>query len=146
MKRIICIALVLVGLIGCLTACNFTANIGGALADKAESTPKVEEMMLALAEDRLSDAKSLMHPQAAEKSAGGLSQVGSYLNGRKIGDMALTNVNISASTGMSGKVRQEQVVYQITLTDGEVIHINAVYLSNNDGSGFISFQLVLGAI
>ena len=34
MKRIICIALVLVGLIGCLTACNFTANIGGALADK----------------------------------------------------------------------------------------------------------------
>ena len=45
-----------------------------------------------------------------------------------------------------GKARQEQVAYQVTLTDGSVIYLNVVYLSNTAGAGFVSFQLVLGVV
>ena len=67
MKKVICMTLVLLVTIGTLTACSFTQNASGALAGAAESTPKVEEMMAALAENRTEDAKALMHPEATEK-------------------------------------------------------------------------------
>jgi hypothetical protein len=43
-------------------------------------------------------------------------------------------------------MRQEQATYKTTLDSTEVIYITAVYLNNNAGSGFISFQLVLGVV
>lgn len=146
MNKLFCVTLVLLALLGCLTACNFSQNLSGALAGKAESTAKVEEMMTALAEHRMSDAKALIHPQAAEKFDTAITQISTYLSGRKIRSMELTNINVNTSTGTSGKTRQEQVVYQITLNDGEVIYLNVVYLSNSVGSGFASFQLVLGMV
>ena len=69
-----------------------------------------------------------------------------YLNGRKASSMELVNINITTSTGTSGKALQEQVAYKVTLNDGAVIYLNTVYLSNNAGSGFVSFQLVLGIV
>ena len=146
MKRLLCIALLILFLMSCLTACNFTQRASGALAGAAEATPKVEEMMTALAENRASDAKALLYPQATANSATAIAQMSNYLAGRDASSIELANINFSASTGTSGKTRQEQVVYKATLSDGEVIYIEAVYLSDNTGVGFTSFRLTLGVV
>ena len=146
MKKIICFGLVLLALLGCLTACNFTQNMSGVIAGKAEATPKVEEMMAALADDNISDAKALLHPQVAETSDNAIAQMSAYLAGRKVSAIELRSININSSTGTAGNTRQERVGYQVTLTDGAVIFLNAVYLSNNQGTGFVSFQVVLGVV
>ena len=89
MKKIICFTLVLFALLGCLTACNFIQNMSGAIAGEAEATPKVEEMMAALADDNASDAKALLHPQVAETSDNAIAQMSAYLAGRKASASAL---------------------------------------------------------
>ena len=146
MKKIICFGFVLLALLGCLTACNFTQNMSGAMIGEAEATPKVEEMMAALADNNTSDAKALLHPQAAETFDNAIAQMSAYLAGRKANAIELVNININTSTGTAGKTRQERVGYKVTLTDGAVIFLNAVYLSNNQGTGFASFQVVLGVV
>ena len=146
MKKIICLALVLLALLGCLTACNFTKTLSGAIAGEAEATPKVEEIMAALADKNTSDAKALLHPQVAEKSDNAITQMSAYLSGRKASAIELKTINISTSTVTAGKPRQQQETYQDTLTDGDVIFLNAVYLSDNQGTGFVSFQFVLGVV
>ncbi len=145
MKKWICFALVVL-VLGSFTACNFTQNLSGAIAGEAEATPKVEEMMAALAAGNTADAKALLHPQAAETAEGAIAQMSAYLAGRKAAAMELTGITVNTSTGTSGNVRQERVNYCITLADGDMIYINAVYLSNNQGTGFASFQLVLGVV
>ena len=60
--------------------------------------------------------------------------------------MEVTGITVNTSAGTSGNVRQERVNYQVTLTDGAVIYLNVAYLSNNQGTGFASFQIVLGVV
>ena len=146
MKKLICLSLVLTVLFFCMTACNFTQNVSGSIAGKAEFTPKVEEMMKALAEKRTEDAKALMHPQVAETSDQAIAQMIDYLDGREVSAMQLTSINVRTTAGTSGKTRQEQVAYQVNLNDGAIIYINAVYFSDDTGTGFSSFQLVLGVV
>ena len=146
MKKTISITLLVLVLLSCLTGCNFNQTITGGLANNAESTPKVEKMMVALAENDLSAAESLMHPQAIGKAKAAIEQMAEYLDGRKTSSIELININVSSSIGTSGNVKQEQVGYKATLTDGSVIYINAVHRSNKDGNGFVSFQLVLGLV
>ncbi len=146
MKKAICISLIFVTLLCCLTGCNFTSNTSGALAGEAKSTEKAEEMMAALAENRISDAKALMHPQIADRTDAALSQISSYLSGRSVNALEQQNINVSTSSGSGGSIRQEQVIYKATLSDSTVVYLNAVYVSGSEGSGFASFQLVLGAI
>ena len=146
MKKLICWVLVLMVVLTCLLSCTFSQNLSGSFAGEAESTAKVEEMMTALAENRLSDAKSLMHPQAAEKSDAAIDQMSSYIDCRKVDSMELTSINVNSSTGTNGETREEKVTYQVALDDGVVIHLNVVYLSDNDGTGFSSFQLVIGVV
>ena len=145
MKKLVCFSLILFSILGCLTACNVSQSING-IKDSAEATPKVEEMMNALAEEKISDAKALMHPQASEKADTGFVQMQTYLAGRKVAALNIQNINITSSVGTAGKARQEQLAYKATLEDGEVVYLNVVYLSNDKGDGFVSFQLVLGAI
>ena len=146
MKKIICFTLVLLALLGCLTACNFTQNMSGAIAGEAEATPKVEEMMAALADDNASNASALLHPQAAETSDNAITQMSTYLAGRKASAIELINFTVNTSSGTAGTIRQERVAYRVTLNDDAVIYINAIYLSNNQGTGFASFQIVLGVV
>ena len=146
MKKFVCFSLVILALIGCLTACNFASNLSGALADNATATPKVEEMMTALVNNHTAEAKALMHPQANKEMDDAIAQMTSYLAGRDVDSIELINININTSNGTAGKARQEQVGYKVTLDDSEIIYINAVYLSNNNGDGFIAFQLVLGLV
>ena len=146
MKKIICVALVLMILLGCLTACNFTQNMSSTVTEEAEATPKVEKMMAALADDNTSEAKALLHPQVAETSDNAIAQMRDYLDGRKISAMELLSVNINTSTGTAGNTRQERIAYQVTLDDGAEIFLNAVYFSDNQGTGFASFQVVIGVV
>lgn len=146
MKKMICFGLVLLALLGCLTACNFTKNMSGAIAGEAEATPKVEEMMAALADDNAPGAKALLHPQVAETSDPAIAQMSAYLAGRKASTIELINININTSAGTAGKTRQERAGYRVTLMDGAVIFLNVVYLSNSQGTGFASFQVVLGVV
>ena len=146
MKRIFSFALVLLVLTCCLAGCSFTKNTSGAFAGEAEATPKVEEMMAALSEDRTSDAKGLMHPQASETSDDAIAQMSAYLAGREVSAMKQKSISVNTSTGTSGKTRQEQATYQVTLDDGDMVYLNVVYLTNKQGAGFVSFQLVLGVV
>ena len=146
MKKRVCFALILILLLGSLTACNFTQNMAGVMAGEAECTPKVEEMVALLADNRVADAKALMHPQASGATDAAISQMSGYLAGRKASAMEVVSLNINTSTGTSGQTRQEQVGYKVNLNDGTVIYMNVVYLSNNAGQGFVSFQLVLGVV
>ena len=146
MKKIICFTLVLLALLSCLTACNFTQNVSGAIAGEAEATPKVEEMMAVLADNNAPDAKVLLHPQVAETSDDAIAQMSDYLAGRKASAIELMGITVNTSTGTAGTTRQERVGYRVTLDDDAVIYINAVYLSNNQGNGFASFQIVLGVV
>ncbi len=146
MKRLIGFSLVLLVMVCCLASCNFRTNTSGGSADNTEATQKVEKMITALAEERLSDAKALIHPQKAESIDSALAQMSEYLSGRKVNAIEATHVSVNSSAGTSGKIRQETVSYKATLTDGDVVYLSVVYLSNNDGAGFISFQLVLGIV
>ena len=145
MKKVGLIAVSLVWFI-VLTSCTFNSNVSGLLAGEAEATAEVEEMMLAMAENRESDAKALMHPQATEKADAAIAQMSTYLDGRKVDSMEPTSINVNTSTGTSGETREEQVTYRVTLDDGVVIHLNVVHLSDNEGSGFSSFQVVIGLV
>lgn len=146
MKKFLCFLLVLIIIFGVLSACNFTQTVNDVAANNAKSTSKVEAMISALAEDRMSDAEALMHPQAKEKSDTGIAQIKLYIDGRKAEAMTLQNINVTNSVGTSGKASQEQVTFRVTLSGGEIVHITSYYLSNNAGEGFISFQMVLGVI
>ena len=145
MKKILCFVLVLL-VLGSFTACNFTQNMSGMMAGEAEATPKVEEMMAALSAANTADAKALLHPQVAESSDNAITQMSTYLAGRNAETMEVTGITVNTSTGTSGNTRQERVNYRVTLTDGAVIFLNVVYLSNNQGTGFASFQIVLGVV
>jgi hypothetical protein len=111
----------------------------------AESKPATEQMLAALAQSNDTDAKKLMHPDAKDAD-NGIAQMTAFLAGREARTIEVQNVNVNTSSGTSGKMRQEQVSYKVTLSDNTVIYISAVHLSNKAGTGFISFQLVLGVV
>ena len=145
MKKILCLTLVLLPLLGCLAACNITQNASGAMEKLAESKPATEQMLAALAQSNDTDAKKLMHPDAKDAD-NGIAQMTAFLASREARTIEVQNVNVNTSSGTSGKMRQEQVSYKVTLSDNTVIYISAVHLSNKAGTGFISFQLVLGVV
>ena len=127
-----------------ITGCNFTQNMAGVMAGEAQATPKVEEMMTVLAEKRTTDAKALMHPDMADRSDAAISQVMEYLNGRKATAMEVASIQVNSSAGTSGTMRKENLAYKVTLSDNTMIYLNVIYLSDNSGDGFLSFQVVLG--
>ncbi len=145
MKRIICSVLFVFVLFGCLTACDMEKTVQGmmdSMVSKAESGEKVEEMISALEENRVADAKALMHPDAADVSDDAIAQMVKFLDGRKIGEMEITGIKLNSSTG--GKT--EELVYLATLDDGNTFFVSTEYVSNDDGVGFIVFQFAIGII
>ena len=145
MKKILCLTLALLAMIACLTSCNFNFT-GSGLTTETETTAKVEAMMTALATSKKSDALALIHANATEKADGSIDQMIEFIDGRRVSSMELTGINVTSSVGSNGNMRQEQVSYRVALSDGSTIYLTAVYLSNNLGEGFVSFQIVLGMI
>ena len=145
MKKVICVILSLM-LFCCFTACNFTQKVSGSLAGKSESVSKVEEMLDCLVQNRVSDAKGLMHADIDEDMTSSFVQMINYLDGRKVNSIEQDSIKVNTSTGASGKVRQEQVRFLVTLSDGELFVLDEIYLSDGNSAGFISFNIVLGIV
>ena len=120
--------------------------MSGALAGEAEATPKVEKMMAALAKNSTDEAKALLHAKASGFLDTGITQMSDYLDGREVSSMSLISINVNTTKGAAGNARQERVGYTATLSDGTIIYINAVYLSDQTDAGFLSFQIVLGIV
>jgi hypothetical protein len=144
MKKTVCIMLALIATLFCFNACNFYTDLSGDLAGESEVLSNVENMMKSLAQNQVSDAQALMHPQAAENSESALVQISGFLEGRESVSFQQTDINVKTSNGTDGKIRQEQLTYTVELDDGENITLLVSHLSDNDGSGFVSFQIVLG--
>lgn len=143
MKRFLCLSLILVALLGCFTACDLeglVSNMASNLENQSESAQMVKDMMTALCEGRAEDAKALMHPTVAERADDGISQMIAFLDGREVGTMNLQNINLSTSGGE----KEESLVYAVELSDGKMVFVQAVYLSDDDGAGFSEFQFVMG--
>ena len=146
MKKLFCLILVTLTVLCCLTGCHFTQNISGSAAEEAEITPKVREMMTLLSQSRLDDVKAMMHPQAGQNLDKPLVQMISYLGGRNAAELEATSINTKTSSSPTSQSKQVQVSYRVELTDHNVIYISTTYLSNNAGTGFVTFQLVLGVV
>lgn len=128
----------------CLTACTFTSNLSG-ISDKMQSKEQVGAIMAELAAGDVDGALKLMHPTVVlQEAENACNQMSTYLAGRKMIDMELTEINIHTSAGTSGKVRQEDAAFKVILDDDTNIYINFTYLSNRTGEGFLTFQIVLG--
>ena len=145
MKKTICLTLILLSMLGCLTACACNTNMSGAVTE-VDSFPKVEEMMMVLAQNSMSDAKKMMHPQSVENSDAAIAQMSRYLAGREAISIEQISFNVQNSFSTSGNTMEEHATYTVTLTDGEVLYLTMVYLSDNYGEGFTSFQFVLGLV
>ena len=90
------------------------------------------------------DSSALLHPDAPEDSDNAIAQMSIYLAGRETESIELKNLNMNSSGGIKDKKREEQGTYQVTLNDGTDLSVNMVYVSDSTGSGFTSFQLMLG--
>lgn len=145
MKKTICLTLILLFMLGCLMACACNTNVSGAETE-VDSFPKVEEMMTFLAQGSMSDAKNMMHPQSVENSDAAIAQMSRYLAGREAISIEQISFNVTNSFSTSGNTREEKATYIVMLTDREVIYLSVLYLSDNYGEGFTSFQFVLGIV
>jgi hypothetical protein len=103
-------------------------------------------MMAALAKNSTDEAKALLHAKASGFLDTGITQMSDYLDGREVSSMSLISINVNTTKGAAGNSRQERVGYTATLSDGTIIYINAVYLSDQTDAGFLSFQIVLGIV
>lgn len=144
MKRFLFIVLILMSVVLCVTSCDFYTETSGDANGDSSALSIVEEMMIDLSQKQLSDAKDLMHPSVVENSDEGLKQLSDYMEGHKVISIQQTDSHIKSSNGTSGKIRQEQLTCIVTLDNGEDISLLVSYLSDDDGAGFTSFQIVLG--
>ena len=140
MKKLLCLTLVLITLVCCLSSCALLDKLLGALEGQLECTPKIEEMMLALAEGRKDAAMALIHPSSSEEADAGITQLIEYIDGSKVATMKAEGININTNLNKK-EGRTEEVVYKITLENGTVMTLEAVYISNSQGDGFVGFKL-----
>lgn len=135
MKRVICLLATVVAVCCLFTACGL---------GESQAKPKVEEMMLALAEGDDVAAEALMHPDVDQDAKEQLTQIKDYLAGRKVSSMEQKSISFNKFVGTNGKESREDVTYQVKLEDNTEIYISVSYLENASGSGFTAFQMSLG--
>ena len=139
MKRVLCILAVAMVVCCLFTACTLSTGFG-----KSQTQPKVEEMMLALAEGDDAAAQALLHPDVDENAEEQLALIKEYLAGRQISSLEQQNVSVNKSVGTGGTVLREEVTYQATLDDNTEIYILASYLDDDNGEGFTAFRIAIG--
>lgn len=144
MKKLITFTAIIMVFVLITTGCEIGNTLTDKLEDSAKSPEKIENMLSALCEGRIDDAKGMMHPTATENVEASLNSIIDYLDSRTIKQMSLEGLNVHSSIGTDGNVLEEDMEYLVTLSDGEVIHISSVYISDNHGEGFIKFGLIIG--
>ena len=145
MKKLISLTLILSVLIACVTSCELVNSMTGALEESAESSAKVMEMLSALSEERIDDAKRMLHPCVSDDDVA-LEQLTEYIKGRTVVSMIIMGINIRNEVGTNGNVATEELSYKTTLSDGTIIYVSSVYVSDNSGVGFTSFRIGFGIV
>ena len=135
LKRALCLLATVVAVCCLFTACGL---------GESQAKPKVEEMMLSLAEGDEAAAEALMHPDVDQDAKEQLAQIKEYLAGRKVSDMEQKSISVNKSMGTGGKALREEVTYQVMLDDNTEIYVSASYLEDKSGSGFTAFRMSLG--
>ena len=147
MKKLLCLTLVIVMTVCALSSCALMEKIVMRILENAESPDKVDEMMAALADDQIDDAKVLMHPDVTEDVLGdSLEAMATYLDGRIMLSKQVTSLSVKKNHKNSQKVREESISYNITLSDETVITVETIYISDENGAGFTTFRLALGVM
>lgn len=147
MKKICLFSVVILLLLLCFSSCNLGQQLTDSLENETESKLKVQEMMTYLSENDIENAKTLIHPDTdSENIESSIEQMIDYIDGREATSFELDGINVKTSVGTSGKEKQEDVYYIVTLSDQSIIYITATYISNNSGDGFYTFQISLGLI
>lgn len=147
MKKWICLLSVMAVLVCLLSACNFNTNFfDGTGSTQAQSLNDVKEMLNALSQGDTEKAKSLMHPQVVAQSDAAIAQMTEYLAGRKLVQLEQTGLQVSTGTGSSGNIRQEKASFRADMEDGTSVYIAIGHISDKEGKGFASFQVVLGLV
>ena len=145
MKKLLCLTLVIVMTVCALSSCALMEKIVMHILENAESPDKVDEMMAALADDRIDDAKALMHPDVTEDVIGdSLEALATYLDGRIMLSKQVTSLSVKKNRKKSSKVLEEHISYDITLSDESVITVETIYISDENGAGFTTFRFALG--
>ena len=145
MRNKLRVTALLLTLVCLLSACNFTANLYDNTGNKEmEAAPQIEEMLAALAAGDRDAALALYHPKYRENFEAALDQLSGYVAGRTMSSMESASWNTTTSKGTGGTSTQESGSFRVTMEDGEVFYISAVHLTDGNGEGFVSFQIVLG--
>ncbi len=147
MRKWIAGMMAIVSLLCLLTACNFNTNFTDSTGNaEMKAAGKVEEMMVALTSGNGDAARNLMHPEVADRCEAAIAQMSDYVAGRKTTKLEQVSLTVNSSAGTAGNVRQEAAVFRVELEDSTVFFLSVTYVFNSDGEGFISFQIVLGAV
>lgn len=150
MKKRIFIILGLIAFLLCLTNCNSFPNFdtSAEVVESSLSVPQTEKMLAALQARHTLNACALLHPTSAQTSTGDILQMIQYLDGRRISAIELDNIRVTVTPNllrlMPGTTQSEETEYLITLESGESFRVHATYLSDPNGSGFVSFQILIG--
>ncbi len=147
MKKMIVLLLVLALCICAFSGCSYYSSASGDEDDiEMKSLDEVELMLDHLTAGDEAAALAMMHKSAQEKSAAGITQLCAFFAGKEISAMEMKNISRESTGGTVGTAQRETASFAITLEDGTEFYITVVHLTDEDGAGFLAFQLVLGVI
>ncbi len=144
MLRIAALGLV----IACLFAgCHFTTNFSDSTGKTSmQAAEKVEKMLTALVAGDIQAGMKLLHPNVAQNGEEKLLQMSRYLFGSKIVELTLQKVAVNNTKSTSGDAIQETGAFRMELEDGTELFLSVLYLTDDVGEGFVSFQIILGLV
>ena len=144
MKKLIVLLLAMTLCLGTLSACSYYATEDEDI--EMNSLDQVELMLEKLAANDASAALELMHKSVKDTASAGIGQLCEYFAGKEISKMEMKNLTRDSTGGVVGTAQRETASFAVTLTDGTEFYITVVHLTDEDGAGFLAFQLVLGVI
>ena len=147
MKKVLCAWIGVVLLLSSLTGCNFhTTSNDSTGKTAADSLPQVEKMLSILGAGDVEQALQMLHPDVRESANHAMEQNSAYMQGRRVTSVETLSCSVYTSKGTAGDIRQEQASFKVTFGDGEIVAVSAVYYTDKAGTGFSTFQIILGAI
>ena len=147
MKKRIALLLALVLLVCTLSACSYYSSANSDEDDiEMKSLDQVELMLSHLTAGDETAALAMMHKSVKEKSAAGVSQLCAFFADNEISKLEIKNISRESTGGAIGTVQRETASFAVSFADGTEFYITVVHLTDEDGAGFLAFQLVLGVI
>lgn len=139
MKKILSITALLLVFALALTACNLDVDI------TAQAEPQIREMLAALTAGDGDAAKALIHPSRVDGATdAAIAAMIDLLGGREVESCTQVSLHVNTSTGTKGTARTESGTVHLLFTDGTDMRLQYAYVSDNNGQGFATFELLVG--